>query len=120
MDKELDRFNQLAEIYSNYKTELPYSTTHHKHQGPKSQYINAPAETSTFRKGEQVGTKSGVFANGDLSSHDQVSRKVRNVGRQFDLVSSSASAERSRMRQTLASKDRDKGEPTDLLHGKFL
>ena len=36
MDKEVDRFNQLAEIYSNYKTELPYSTTHHRHQGPKS------------------------------------------------------------------------------------
>jgi len=60
------------------------------------------------------------MANCDLSSHDQVSRKVRNVNRQFDLASSSASAERSRMRQTLTSKERDKGQPVDLLHGKFI
>ena len=81
----MDKFNQLAEIYSNYKTELPYNATHgqaeKKHHGPKSQHNAYMQETSSFQRldNSQAGRQSGRNVNADLSSQEKMSKQIRNV-----------------------------------------
>ena len=41
IDKDMHKFNKMADIYSNYKTELTYNDAHitdKRHQGPKSHH----------------------------------------------------------------------------------
>ena len=82
VDKDMDKFNQLAEIYSNYKTDLPFKETHHHRQpGPKSQHNAYIPETTSFARLEnvQAGRQSGRVVNADLSSHQNMSKQIRNV-----------------------------------------